>query len=277
MANKIISTQTDHMTGLTAELVVDGRVPQTPALAPNGQLLCYVLAPISRTGDHLDTALWLADIEGDGVWSRVTADTATESQPRWSTDSRALYFLSDRAERGSPQLHRLSPADGAVIALTGWRAGIIDHLPLADLNLVALLAEDEPTEQDMRRARDRDDAIVVGEREPRARLRLLDLRTGQVTPPRACSVTGTSWNCGNDPTVARSPCSLRPAPTRTTAPAPASYTCSTPQRGPRKTSDRSRSTHNPWPGGRLKTVGTSVTSPSPHRSSTPAPPCLTWL
>jgi dipeptidyl aminopeptidase/acylaminoacyl peptidase len=171
------------MTGLTAELVVEGRVPQTPALAANGHLLCYVLAPTSRIGDHLDTALWLTDIEGDGVWSRATVDTATESQPRWSADSRTLYFLSDRAERGTPQLHRLTPADGVVIALTGWRAGIIDHLPLADPNLVALLAEDEPTEQDARRAQDRDDAIVVGEREPRARLRLLDLRTGQVTTP----------------------------------------------------------------------------------------------
>ena len=171
------------MTGLTAELVVEGRVPQTPALAPNGHLLCYVLAPISRIGDHLNTALWLADIEGDGVWSRVTADTATESRPRWSADSRTLHFLSDRAERGTPQLHRLTPADGVVIAVTSWCAGIIDHLPLADPNLIALLAEDEPTEQDVRRARDRDDAIVVGEREPRARLRLLDLLTGQVTTP----------------------------------------------------------------------------------------------
>ncbi|MFJ6675696.1 S9 family peptidase [Actinosynnema sp. NPDC091369] len=171
------------MTGLTAELVVDGRVPRSPALAPNGHLLCYVLAPTSRIGDHLDTALRLADIEGDGVWRRVTADTATESRPRWSADSRSLYFLSDRGERGTPQVHRLTPADGVVTALTGWRAGIADHLPLADPDLVALLAEDEPTEQDTRRASDRDDAVVVGERASRARLRLLDLRTGQVTTP----------------------------------------------------------------------------------------------
>jgi dipeptidyl aminopeptidase/acylaminoacyl peptidase len=157
------------MTGLTAELVVEGRVPQAPALAPNGRRFCYVLAPTSRIGDHLDTELRLADIEGDGVWRRVIADSGTESRPRWSADSRTLYFLSDRAERGTPQVQRLAHADDVVIALTGWRAGIIDHLPLADPNLVALLAGDEPTEQDRRRARDRDDAIVVGEREPRAR------------------------------------------------------------------------------------------------------------
>ncbi|WP_433133956.1 S9 family peptidase [Micromonospora sp. CA-240977] len=171
------------MSGLTAELVVDGREPRTPALAPNGRLVCYVLAPISRTGDRLDTALWLVDTEDAAASRRATADTATESRPRWSADSATLFFLSDRAERGTPQLHRLNLADGTTSTLTSWRAGVIDHLPLVDPDLVALLAEDEPTEHDARRARDRDDAIVVGEGEPRARLRLLDLRTGRITTP----------------------------------------------------------------------------------------------
>ncbi|MEV1072546.1 S9 family peptidase [Micromonospora parva] len=171
------------MTGLTADLVVDGREPQTPALAPNGRLLCYVLAPISRAGDHLDTALWLVDTDGVAP-HRATADTATESRPRWSADSQTLFFLSDRAERGTRQLHRLTLANGTVTTCTGWSGGVIDHLPLSDPSLVVLLAEDEPTERDARRARDRDDAIVVGEGEPRTRLRLLDLRTGRVATPQ---------------------------------------------------------------------------------------------
>ncbi|MBY8875777.1 prolyl oligopeptidase family serine peptidase [Micromonospora sp. PLK6-60] len=171
------------MTVLTAESVVDGRDPRTPVLARNGRLLCYVLAPSSRIGDHLDTEIWLADIEAAGASRRATGDTATESRPRWSADSATLFFLSDRAHRGTPQVHRLTVADATVTALTSWRAGIIDHLPLADPHLVALLAEDEPTERDTRRTRDRDDAIVVGEREPRARVRLLDLRTGRITTP----------------------------------------------------------------------------------------------
>jgi dienelactone hydrolase len=63
------------------------------------------------------------------------------------------------------------------------RAGPRDTLPLVGGNLVALLAEDELNEEDARRAREGDDAIIVGEREPCARLRLLDLRTGRVTTP----------------------------------------------------------------------------------------------
>ncbi|MEV4824454.1 prolyl oligopeptidase family serine peptidase [Micromonospora sp. NPDC049274] len=171
------------MTGLSAEHVVDGRDPRSPVLAPNGRLLCHVLTPLSRTGDHLDTELWLVDPDGALASRRATGDTATESRPRWSADSRTLFFLSDRADRGVPQLHGLTLADGTITALTRWGVGVLDHLPLTDPTRVALLAEDEPTERDARRARDRDDAIVVGEREPRARLRLLDLRTGRVTTP----------------------------------------------------------------------------------------------
>jgi hypothetical protein len=113
----------------------------------------------------------------------MTTDTATESRPRWSTDSGTIFFLSDRADRGIPQVHQLSVADSAVTALTSWRPGIVDYLPLADSNVIALLAVEEPTEEDAGRTRDRDDAVVVGERESRARLRLLDLHSGRITTP----------------------------------------------------------------------------------------------
>ncbi len=169
------------MTVLTAELVVDGHAPLNPVLSPDGRLVCYVLVPVSRSGKYLNTGLWLVDTDGAPAPRRVTADAATESRPCWSADSRTLFFLSDRAERGIAQLHRVAPADGTVTALTSWSAGIIDHLPLADPDLVALIAEDEPGAQDPRRAGD--DAIVVGQHEPRARLRLLDLTTVRVSTP----------------------------------------------------------------------------------------------
>ncbi|WP_208297409.1 hypothetical protein [Actinophytocola oryzae] len=67
---------TRRTTGLTAELVVDGREPRTPVLAPNGRLLSYVLAPTSRAGDRLDTEVWLADVDGADAPHRATTDTA---------------------------------------------------------------------------------------------------------------------------------------------------------------------------------------------------------
>jgi hypothetical protein len=173
------------MTELTAEVVVDRRVPRSPALAPDGRRCAYVLAPASQAGDHLDTAVWVTGVDGSVTARRVTGDAATEARPRWSADSQTLFFLSDRDRRGTPQLYGFSVPGATVTALTGRRAGIRDHLPLAGAGMIALLSEDEPTEQDIRRARDRDDAIVVGEREPRTRLLLLDLRTGRIAGPDA--------------------------------------------------------------------------------------------
>ncbi|MFC7546586.1 hypothetical protein [Plantactinospora sp. GCM10030261] len=78
------------MAGLTAELVVDGRTPRTPALAPNGQSICYVLASTSRVGDHLDTELWLADVDGEAAAARrATACSYSRSaEPRPTVRSR---------------------------------------------------------------------------------------------------------------------------------------------------------------------------------------------
>jgi hypothetical protein len=110
------------LTGLTAELVVDGRAPQTPALAPSGRLLSYVVASTSRIGDHLDSEVWLADVDGADA-RRATADATAEYRPRWSADSGTLYFRSDRAERGVPQVYGLAvgPPTGLLRKITDTR------------------------------------------------------------------------------------------------------------------------------------------------------------
>ncbi|MBB4683306.1 S9 family peptidase [Amycolatopsis jiangsuensis] len=158
------------MPELTAELITDGRVPQSPALSPDGGRVCYVLAPLSRSGPRLDTEVWLA---GDAGPRRLTDGTATESRPRWSAEPDTLFFLSDRATRGVPQLQRASVSDGVVTTLTARPEGIVDYYPLADPHSVVLLSEHSPAR----------DPIVAGEDEPHARLQLLDVRTGQITTP----------------------------------------------------------------------------------------------
>ncbi|MEV6867668.1 hypothetical protein AB0M44_42605 [Streptosporangium subroseum] len=49
-----------------------------------------------------------------------------------------------------------------------------DHLPLGDARVVAVIAADEPTEEDERRRIERDDAKVWGERVPYDRLVLAE-------------------------------------------------------------------------------------------------------
>ena len=166
------------MRQLTAELIVDGLVPGDPQVSPDGRVVAYVVAPVGKKEEHPQSAIWVAPTDGSDPARKLTAGQAQDRLPRWAPDGRSLFFLSDRAERGKAQLHRIALAGGEADALTEWKAGIEGFAPLPDGRTVAVWSKDEPSDEDERREKERDDARVWGERVPYARLRLLDLESG---------------------------------------------------------------------------------------------------
>ena len=163
---------------LTAELVVDGAVPSQPVISPDGCWVAYVVAAVGHRAERRMCALGLAAADGGSPPRKLTAGTAADFGPRWAPDSASVFFLSDRT--GSAQLHRIRLGGGEAEVLTDWHGEIRDAWPLADGRLVALVATDEPTEDDKRRRAERDDAIVWGQQLRRGRLRVLDLATGEL-------------------------------------------------------------------------------------------------
>ena len=164
---------------LTAELVVDGAVPRQPAMSPDGRWVAWVVAPVGRVGERRLSALWVAAADGSSPPRQLTAGTAADSVPCWAPDSASVFFLSDRT--GSAQLHRIRVDGGEAEGLTDWHGDIYDFCPLADGG-VAVVAADEPTEEDQRRRAERDDAIVWSEQPGCGRLRLLDPVTRKLRP-----------------------------------------------------------------------------------------------
>jgi dipeptidyl aminopeptidase/acylaminoacyl peptidase len=163
---------------LTAELVVDGAVPSQPVISPDGCWVAYVVAPVGRRAERRRCALWVAAADGGSPPGKLTAGVAADFAPRWAPDSASVFFLSDRT--GSVQLHRIRLGGGEAEVLTDWHGDISDAWPLADGRLVAVVATDEPTEEDKRRRAERDDAIVWGQQLRRGRLRVLDLAAGEL-------------------------------------------------------------------------------------------------
>jgi len=162
---------------LTAELIVDGAAPQQPAVSPDGRWVAYVVAPVGQLGERRLSALWIAAAYGSSPPRQLTAGTAADSGPCWAPDSASLFFLSDRA--GSAQLHRIRIDGGEAESLTEWEGEIYDVWPLWD-GRVAVVAADEPTEEDQRRRDERDDAIVWSEPRGYGRLRWLDMVTREL-------------------------------------------------------------------------------------------------
>ena len=162
---------------LTAETVVDAASTLEPVISPDGRRVAYPVVSGSGPGGRRTGALWVADVDGSTPARQLTAGTAQDRIPRWAPDSASLYFGSNRAERGASQLYRIRLDGGEAEALTARPGGITDHVPLADGRTVALIAEDEPTEEQERARREGDDAVAWDQRSPRSRLLLLDLGT----------------------------------------------------------------------------------------------------
>ncbi|MET8849041.1 prolyl oligopeptidase family serine peptidase [Amycolatopsis sp. NPDC004625] len=130
---------------LTAEFVVDQQVPGTSRVSPDGRWVVFVSAPVGREGPHPASALWLAPADGGELPREAAPGPAEDRDPRWSADSAWVYFLSDRAERGTAQLYRVRRTGGDPERLTQWRAGVQAYVLLPDSDEVVVIA---PAEDD---------------------------------------------------------------------------------------------------------------------------------
>ena len=171
------------MAELTAEMIVDQTFPDDVQLSPDGKRVVYTLAPLGKKEEHETSALWIASTEQAGASRQFTAGEAHDWHPRWSPDGKHLAFLSDRTKRGTAQLYLIDADGGEARALTSTKntKGVEHFAWSPGGGQLAFTSADEPTEEDEKREKERDDERVYGEKWPYARLRLLSLATREIT------------------------------------------------------------------------------------------------
>ncbi len=169
-------------TELTPELIVALAAPDDPQLSPDGGRVAWVAANYGQEGDHAERSIWVAPTDGGALGRRFAGGNGQDEHPRWSPDGSHLAFLSDRDKRGTLALYVISAGGGEARPLVQRKRGIAGFAWSPDGGCIAFIAPDEPTDDDERRERERDDADVRGARWQYARLWLADATTGAVTP-----------------------------------------------------------------------------------------------
>src|SRR6266853_3252171 len=105
-----------------------------PQLSPDGRQVAFVQRETDLDANKGRTSLWLLDLTpGTASPRRLTDVKANDSSPRWSPDSRTLYFLSTRS--GSSQVWRLALSGGDAQRVTDYPldVGALKLSPRGDL------------------------------------------------------------------------------------------------------------------------------------------------
>jgi dipeptidyl aminopeptidase/acylaminoacyl peptidase len=90
-----------------------------PAVSPDGTRVAFSVRVTDLDANKGRFDIWLAGVDGSST-RRVTSHEANDQSPAWSSDGKAIYFVSTRS--GSAQVHRLS--------LDGGEPEQVTRLPL---------------------------------------------------------------------------------------------------------------------------------------------------
>src|ERR1700693_1348983 len=95
------------------------------ALSPDGKLIAFTVQTVDLDKNTKPKQIYVIPLEG-GVPRQITHDGTDNERPRWSPDSKQLYFVSNRGGseqiwamdsdgRGARQITRLSTEAGGVL------------------------------------------------------------------------------------------------------------------------------------------------------------------
>lgn len=141
-------------------------------VSPDGKWVTYVVSFADMKENTNDSDIWLVSTAG-GNPIRLTTSNKPDNQPRWSPDSMRLAFISARLEK--PQIFVMSPFGGEAEKLTDSKSGIQSFQWSPDGARIAYVAQQEPTPEEEKKQKEKDDAQVIDKDFKFARIWIIDV------------------------------------------------------------------------------------------------------
>ena len=175
---------------MTFDDVIALRSVSDAQISPDGKWVAYTVTRADLEQNASDADIWLASTAGESP-SRLTTHKKSDTSPRWSPDGRRIAFISAREEKA--QIFLMSAFGGEPERLTEHKGGVRQIAWSPDGRSIAFIADQEPTAEEEKRIKDKDDAIVVDTNYKFNRLWVLDVAT------RTARLLATGDAVANDP------------------------------------------------------------------------------
>jgi dipeptidyl aminopeptidase/acylaminoacyl peptidase len=112
-------------------------------LSPDGKWVAFTVTRSEVTKNKMVTNLWVISASGGTPQQLTFVETGSNSQPRWSPDSRQLYFVSTRVDNRG-EVFRLSLAGGEARQITTVPTGVDSYEVSPDGRTIALVSSVYP-------------------------------------------------------------------------------------------------------------------------------------
>lgn len=145
--------------------------------SPDGSRIAYVITRPNFARAAYDGEIHVIDADGTNDVTLTHGDSS-DDHPRWSPDGRRIAFLSDRGTKTA--VYTIPIGLGEASALTDEPAAIRDFEWSPDGRTIVFNRRDDPTAEEKRRSKEKDDARVVGASSHDSRLYAIDVESRQV-------------------------------------------------------------------------------------------------